>query len=185
MEALQNSKNHATHKQFVEAAKQIIMGERIQAFNIRGIAQAAGYTPATFYKYFANLDELIGYCIDSFIDDLEKSILNVLNLTEEIEKRDRLFFVAFTRYFVQYVGIFQLLFSENVLTIKKNPEITKRLVNFPIELLKIEEGDKQKSIKLAYKGIIGQLLFYINRYEPREYKDFDNEVKSILDSFNL
>jgi len=63
---------------FVEAADEIIQREGVGAVTIRKVADIAGYTSATLYNYFDNLNHLIFLAtmkhLEEYNDDLEQRV---------------------------------------------------------------------------------------------------------------
>lgn len=162
---------------FVNAAKEIIMSEKIIALNVRDISERAGYSPATLYKYFKDLNELTLHCVSSFVDDL----INYIKTSIETEKSDKSliykFFSAYTRYFVQYVGIYQLLFLETSSMIRNNAEINNKLYNLYSEFINESENPNIHKMFLQVNGL---MLFYLNRNTTRTYSEFSRQLEEII-----
>jgi AcrR family transcriptional regulator len=71
---------------FINAAREIIDKEGIEALTIRKVADLAGYNSATIYNYFTNLDHLISYVairdLKEYYLSLEEYIKNAKNAYE-------------------------------------------------------------------------------------------------------
>jgi AcrR family transcriptional regulator len=59
---------------FIEAARQIIEKEGINAINIRDVANLAGYNSATLYNYFNDIDDLIFFASLGYLEDYIKDL---------------------------------------------------------------------------------------------------------------
>jgi len=63
---------------FIDAAKQIIDTDGIEAVSARDVADIAGYNSATLYNYFDDLDHLVFYAslryLKDYIEELKSSI---------------------------------------------------------------------------------------------------------------
>ncbi len=170
-------KDSRTKNFFVNAAKEIIMSEKIVALNVRDVSERAGYSPATLYKYFKDLNELTLYCVSSFVDDLINHIKTYIDTDKSDKSLIIKFFTAYTRYFVQYVGIYQLLFLETSSMIRNNADVNTKLSNLYSEF--IQESD-YPNIKSLYLQINGLMLFYLNRNTTKSYSEFSQELQEIL-----
>lgn len=61
MESNKTKRKNRTLIYFIEAAKDIIKEEGMEALTIRKVADRAGYNSATIYNYFTDLDQLLLY----------------------------------------------------------------------------------------------------------------------------
>lgn len=68
----QSNKNQRVKSYFVQAAKDIIMKEGVENVSVRKIADQAGYTFTTIYKYFDDINELLQCVKAEMIQDLMK-----------------------------------------------------------------------------------------------------------------
>ncbi len=169
-----NIKEERTKKFFVDAAKEIIKGEGLAALNVRNIAERAAYSPATLYVYFKDLNNLINECIDSFIDELSTFIIaNYNNNDKDFYQQ---YYSLYIKYFIQYTGIFQLLFIETNSIFRKNTDLIDKLILIP-KIIK----PKYKIEEDQYFYIInGLLLLYLNRNYPISYNEFMSKVQNIF-----
>ncbi|MDR1061462.1 MAG: TetR/AcrR family transcriptional regulator, partial [Clostridiales bacterium] len=71
---IQNSTDRALRRQqrtvlyFIDAARDIIKKEGTKAATIRSVADLAGYTSATLYNYFDNLNHIIALATMNYLD---------------------------------------------------------------------------------------------------------------------
>lgn len=169
-----NIKEERTKGFFIQAAKEIIKGEGILALNVRNIAERAAYSPATLYAYFKDLNNLIKECVYSFVDDLAKFI------TEQNIPVDNNFtknyYKSFVRFFIQYPGIYQLLFIEANPILRNDKELIIKIKNIPIMI-----DDKYDFNQDNYFNQVNGLLFiYLNRSYPYSYQDFIKDFDKIF-----
>lgn len=179
-----NLKDTRTKKFFIDAAKEIIMSEKIVALNVRDVAQRAGYSPATLYAYFKDLNELTIKCIDSFLDDLENSIEETMKSQKADLPEIVKFYKGYTQYFIQYVGIYQLLFLEPQSLIRNHKDLCDRLYNMHKKYITINNYD-ENTLDLINFAVNGLLLFYLNRMNPVSYTDFSIKFSQILKKYNF
>ncbi|MBN1181484.1 MAG: TetR/AcrR family transcriptional regulator [Bacteroidales bacterium] len=174
---------------FIQAAKDILRGEGIQGISVRNVADQAGYSYATLYNYFEDINDLIFLCVADF---QEECILFIENRTKnERNGLDKLMatVLAYVRYFTEYPGIFDLFFLTRVGDFG-NKQTTIELIGNSLDKAcekdwkfcithKLVSNKRSAKIKLQLKYIVvGLLLFYINRRIPDSYSDFIHEAES-------
>lgn len=87
----QTQKNKAlrkirTMRYFIDAARDIIAAQGVEAVNIRDVATKAGYSSGSIYEYFVSIDELIAFAtIDGIYDFLGEIAAHVTNETDPLE----------------------------------------------------------------------------------------------------
>lgn len=174
---------------FIQAANEILRGEGISNLSVRNVAEKAGYSYATLYNYFKNIDELLSVCIFDFI---EEGKIFILKETKNIPKgKDKLEAIikSYIKFFIQYPGIFELFYSAK-LNGKNSREL---IVTFLEELCSedwnylISEGkftEEEVSIKKdTIKYVItGLLVLYNNLHFPNDYEQFQFKVKTQIES---
>ncbi|MBX3043737.1 MAG: TetR/AcrR family transcriptional regulator [Candidatus Kapabacteria bacterium] len=166
---------------FLESTKNIIKSEGVDALTVRSIADNAGYSFGTLYKYFKDIKELVTQSGLEFIAECEEYVLE--NTPESTNPSDRIKFKSgkYIEYFVQYSGIYNLLFLSG----KKSIGDIK---NYNHALLKMHQnvfgtefgsifGDKSREMLDLFINIInGGLLLYNNRLYPETFSEFRQRI---------
>lgn len=163
---------------FIDAAMEIIRGEGLVALNVRNVAEKAGFSYATLYNYFDDLKSLLNICIQSFQNECLDYIQSNISVREDDNKYLLSILNNFTNYFVQYPGIFTLLFLENKIMVTKSP-FEKDL--FSIITEKFDLKISEEKANLIYNFTVGSLLNYMNRNNVSDYKHFIIKLNSGLD----
>lgn len=57
--ARRSRERRARHREILEAAEKLFLEHGYEAFSLRGVAEATGYTPTAIYRYFDDKDELL------------------------------------------------------------------------------------------------------------------------------
>ena len=164
---------------FIQAANEILRGEGISNLSVRNVAEKAGYSYATLYNYFKNIDELLSVCIFDFIEEGKEFILDE---TKNIPKgKDKLEAIikSYIKFFIQYPGIFELFYIAPL----KNNKSAKAIISFLEDICDEDWIHMMQDSSLTNQAIVikkenvkyiitGLLLLYNNRRYPADYKSF-------------
>lgn len=176
---------------FIDAAKEIIKGEGLKCISTRNVSDRAGYSYATMYNYFKNINDLVFVCVGDFKNECLKNITSQIDRKKEpldiiLQKS-----VFFMKYFIEYTGVFELFYLEKINDIHAKQSTTEIIYNFFDEVcnensdwdnfIKEKDSINAKIVFSQLKNLItGMMLFYINRRQPNEYKEFmENSEKNI------
>jgi AcrR family transcriptional regulator len=185
---------------FVQATREILKSEGLKSVSARNIAQKAGYSYATIYNYFRDVKDLIFECVKDFQDEAEGIIRSQLKNEPAGIARIKGITNAYTRYFVEYPGIFELFFIEKVYDLAgKQPTINlinsflERLCeddwNYLVTKKLIKETDATSAKAKLLITTTGILLLYLHRQYPMDYKEFTErsswEINEILDGLSV
>jgi AcrR family transcriptional regulator len=176
---------------FIEAAKKIIRGEGIRAVSVRSIADEAGYSYATLYNYFNDIRDLLFFCIKDFLGECDDFIKSQKHPEKNGLERIRSLSKAYMNYFVQYPGIFDLMFMEKMPEIAYQERITVLIGDFFDNLFledlnycikkKILKEKAVKKLKEIHKVMVhGLLLFYLSRRSPWNYGEFIEKSEMMM-----
>ncbi len=182
---------------FIHATKEILKAEGIQSLSVRNIADKAGYSYATLYNYFKDVNELLFYCIVDFQEECKLFVEENTNKGTEGIDSLKATVVAYMRYFIEYPGIFDLFFivkmdnmgnKSSIINIINNSlgDVCESDWNY-CQTKNIIQVDEIEALKIQLKyTITGLLVFYLNRISPESYSEFiENSKKQIDDILNF
>lgn len=177
---------------FIEATKDMIKGEGLKSLSVRSIADRAGYSFATMYNYFRDVNELVFICAQDFFDDLSKFVNENIDQNkagkEMISQKTK----AYISFFTEYPGIFELFFIAKMGELG-NKVNTLNVINNSLDVIcsaewskLIDEGKETKeTVALISKSLkvttIGLLVAYMNRMDPRDYLEFKSNVNEQIE----
>jgi AcrR family transcriptional regulator len=170
---------------FIQAAMEILRGEGIRDLSVRHVAEKAGYSYATLYNYFKDLDNLLTACINEFLIENESIIQESIKYIPNGKQRLSLIYYTYIKYFIQYPGIFDLIYQTKL----KSSEARNLILTFLDRLCQedwnyiqseriYDENEvkiKQETAKLL---IIGSLLTYNNLHYPADFEQFQQTIKT-------
>ncbi|MDY0342371.1 MAG: TetR/AcrR family transcriptional regulator [Lentimicrobium sp.] len=168
---------------FIDATREILKGEGLKAVNVRAVSERAGYSFATLYNYFKDLNELIFICVQGFMTECEAMIDGEYSGLEPGIARIKKRMEIFIRYFTQYPDIFELFYIERMNDIGARQPTSNMIYLFTDKIIEEDVGNliknqtisksQAENLSLTLKNsIIGMLLFYNNRLQPTDYNDF-------------
>lgn len=168
---------------FIQAAKEILVGEGIKSLSVRSVSERAGYSYTTLYSYFIDLNDLIFYCVKDFyqecFDFVNNDSDNNAQGLDVIEHKA----MSYIKYFINYPSVFELFFIERVLNFGNKEETIKLITNSLTSMSKQNWDNlltnnildtntiNKKQVKLQLL-VTGLLIHYINRRDPAQYSEF-------------
>ena len=172
---------------FIESTKGLLRSEGLKSVNVRSVAENAGYSYATLYNYFKDLNELIFECVKDFQGECETLITAKTGQLEHGKGKIAIIVQEYITYFTEYPGIFELFFTERMTNMGKQKSTSELIYTFLDRLCDeewtfcINHGQltteevvgKKKQLRYA---VMGLLLFYLHRMQPDSYADFSVEV---------
>ena len=180
---------------FIQSTKELLRGEGLRAVSVRNIAEQAGYSYATLYNYFRDVNDLIFECVKDFQEECEAIVLEETKSIPRGTERLKGIVTSYAKYFVQYPGIFELFFIERVSDISRQTHSIDLIDSFLDRLCSeewdyclqagiFEEEEAERIQDLLKYTVTGLLLFYINRKKPETYADFirimDGQMNHLL-----
>lgn len=177
---------------FIQATKNILKGEGLKALSVRKIAEQAGYSFATMYNYFRDVNELVFLCASDFQEECREFVDDKTKTVSSGKEKLKAMTMAYINYFVEYPGIFELFYLEKVGDLG-HKQTTIDLICNSLDRICESEWDyciKKKLVDLKDAEIIksqlrymvvGSLLLYLNRMTPASYTDFIDQSKSQTD----
>lgn len=99
---------------FLDATKEILAEEGVKKVSVRKVGDRAGYSYATIYNYFKDLNELLTYCLADMLEDAYRAL--IVEKNEELDPVDQLirYGETYFTYFVENPVLFDLLFIEDL-----------------------------------------------------------------------
>jgi AcrR family transcriptional regulator len=168
---------------FIQAAKDLLKGEGLKSVNVRSVSDRAGYSFATLYNYFKDLNELIFICVEDFQTECWEIITSKTTKIPKGKEKIKAIAMAYISYFLEYPGVFVLFFLERWGNIG-NKQATSELIYTFLDRLCEEQwmhclkentvdSEKVASQKAQLRfAVMGMLLFYENRLQPESYPEF-------------
>lgn len=95
---------------FLDAAKEIIIRDGVDSASVRTVAEKAGYSYATLYNYFDDLDDMLEQVKEEMIKDLMDSVeKSALEFSHDIGGLMKLIEV-YTDYYFEQPNIFKFFY---------------------------------------------------------------------------
>jgi len=182
---------------FIQATKELLKGEGLKVVSVRNVAEQAGYSYATMYNYFKDIKELVFICVKDFMEECRQIVETECAEVPSGKEKIRAVFKSYIKYFIQYPGIFELFFLENMYDLGAKQPTSKMIFSFPDELCEKEwdycisqniyTKEETEQLKQDLKfAVTGMLLFYLNRRIPEDYNSFtkmvDGKLKQALNT---
>lgn len=177
---------------FVQAASELIKGEGFHSVSTRSVAERAGYSYATLYNYFKNMNDLIFECVKGFQKECELQVRSSTAETAHGREKIKAISLAYMDYFIEYPGVFELFFLERMGHIGDRKTTAQTIYSF-LDLLCAEDWDHcvrneiyndeqvEQLRPLLRNCTMGLLLFFENRHQPSDYNDFVSLVGEQID----
>lgn len=177
---------------FIQATKELLMGEGLANATVRNIAEKAGYSNAVLYNYFKDVKELIFLCCQDFMQQcrefIEDQVPSELTGIAKLKSIMR----AYTMYFVQYPVVFEIFYIEKISGLGRKQDTISEITSFLNDLLeptwqdiidlKIYDVQQIETIKpTLYSAISGMLLLYLNRQYPESFAEFNKALNQQLE----
>lgn len=177
---------------FIEATREILKGEGLKALNVRAVAERAGYSYATLYNYFKDLNELVFICVNDFMIECESFVEDHTREYQPGRQRLKQRMIALIRYFIQYPGIFELFYLERMNSLGSQHPTAAAIYRFTDSISdadlaamvneSVTDKETAENIRLSLRNAAtGMLLFYMNRMQPDRYKAFMETAERQLD----
>lgn len=175
---------------FLTAAKELIRGEGLKVVSTRNVAERAGYSYATLYNYFKDIRDLIFSCVEDFMAECREFITKEIPSTVSGDRALIAISNSYTKFFVQYPGIFDLFFQEKanqISTAKSNlgaiDALFDSLVDHEWKVLKNQKKSTDRAIAKAQEfhklALHGLLMLYLNNRTNDDYEEIMNQVGEI------
>ncbi len=105
---------------FVDATEKIMQDEGLEKVTIRKISDLAGYSSATIYSYFDNIDHLILFSSMKFLDEYIKALPDYIGGAESSLDLLRNMWDCFCEYSFQRADVYNAIFFTKLKKNSKN-----------------------------------------------------------------
>jgi AcrR family transcriptional regulator len=173
---------------FLSATKDIIRAEGVGAVSARSVAERAGYSYATLYNYFNDVRDLVFSCVNDFMEECRAFVAQEAGKaapgTETLKSVSR----GYAKFFVQYPGIFALMYTHKPGEIGTVASGIGELGEFFESLAKPDtarDGGKNEATRVKMHGwaLNGLLMLYLNRRVQMDFKSFMEQVDALAGRF--
>ena len=110
-EEFARQKNELVRNGFIQAAKELILREGVEAVSVRKIAQATGYSYATIYHYFSDLNALLLSVKEQMVDDVSAHLMSVdfapFQTVSDLQRVNR----AYAQYYLDKPHVYHFFYS--------------------------------------------------------------------------
>ena len=182
-------KNEQVKEGFVQAAKEIILREGVAAVSARKIAQAAGYSYATIYHYFTDLDALLLAVKERMVEDvamhLSSADASPFRSIEDLKRVNR----AYAQYYLENPNIYHFFYSYRFAN-EVNPDYDLHFQDGWVLAYRnfVEEGLlREEDVIIAAKTVIYALqgllsLYFSSNGMTREafFRDLDDMAEYLF-----
>lgn len=171
---------------FLDSSKNIIKSEGIRAITVRSIADNAGYSYGTLYNYYKDVKELIYKSAVEFMAECKEYVLSQKFEGKSNKDSIKLKAAKYTEYFIQYNGVYELLFIVGKNQIGNFDEFNKEFIKMNIEIFgddfkSLFEDKNDEMLNMFINIISGNLLLYLNRMFPTDYLEFKKSMEFQID----
>ncbi len=176
---------------FIDAATMILKDEGPAGISARNVAARAGYSYATLYNYFKDINELVFACLNLFCDECSYFVKNDCQGSNEGVEQIKCVTRAYAKYFLQNPGIFELFFvhkasDKSYQGVALANDLLKKLTRQSMQLLIENEQLKPEKAENINNQLLfsttGMLLLFLNRNYPRSFSEFVSQLDEMLDS---
>ncbi|HOO74300.1 MAG TPA: TetR/AcrR family transcriptional regulator [Tepiditoga sp.] len=183
-------KRERTENYFKEAAKKIITEKGYHEISARNIAKEAGYSYATIYNYFRDIEELIFICIEDFFSELYDFIKEKSSGTEGKEELYA-FIYGYLEFFIKNPEKFKTIFMYNFeklpLTFSGENYVPQAIIYLTektelyLENNGISKEEAYMRISILSNVLNSELMFYIGKRSSVSEKEFFSAIKKQIE----
>ncbi|MFW0785441.1 TetR/AcrR family transcriptional regulator [Gordonia sp. CPCC 206044] len=108
-------KGHRTEGAMLDAARQVFAEKGYLNAKVSDIAVAANRSPASFYNYYDNKEQILEALLGQFSADILEATLEAKtgDPLEGIRGAVRAYWVSYRRYLPEIIGVFQMSMTDN------------------------------------------------------------------------
>ena len=194
MDDKKDLKRQRIKKYFIGAAREIIIREGFESVSARKVADMAGFSYATIYNYFKDLNHMMREVKESMIVELYENLQNKMQWsTYDIEELKRSLRI-YVEYYFENPNIFKFFYFYSFGSSDDNLEKQSEGIDYAniwseaFKGLIREEQMQEKEIDVAAKTLIyiihGLITLYFSNHgdltEEKVYDELDRMVDYVL-----
>lgn len=147
---------------FIETTKNIIIEHGVDAVSARKVADIAGYTFATIYNHFSNMDELL---FETRAKVIAEIISFLHNKVTEGNKQDAVYtiFKNYIDYFIEHPNYFQFLFYKKLDNEHGDFEANNEYMLLGQILIEAIDDTDTSDCNTVFFAVHGMLMIYISQ----------------------
>lgn len=187
----QNLKKSRIVTYFLDAAKEIIINEGVENVSVRKIADSAGYSYATIYNYFSDLNDLLRLVRGVMINDLVKELhISMEHFSHDIEGLKKIF-QKYMAYFFENPNAFRFFFLTPIKNTENKQEQMEGGPDFNemwkmtfMELIqegKLKEEDMENLAKTLIYIMHGMLTLSFSGNGALTQEEVNRDLEKIID----
>lgn len=173
---------------FIQATKDLLKGEGLRSVSVRSVADRAGYSFATMYNYFRDINELLFHCVSDFQDECNAFVAERVSKLKPGDNRLKLSVVAYMEYFSEYPGIFELFFMARGIDLGNKPSTLSVINNSLYSACRPDieycianrmwtKKEIEEKMRFLQSFCSGSMLHYLNRMSPSSYAEFISNAR--------
>lgn len=176
---------------FMEAAKGIILEEGFQNISVRKVADRAGYSYATLYNYFKDLDHLLWYVGIDLLKDLKSNLAG--RSMEQAATREELIhnFKYYTNFFLDNPNAYRFIYfyqsGERPEELEKEAfgedlkDIMIRILSKFVQEGKIKPEHMEGAVTVSIYSLQGMLVMYFSNKVDMKKADIFKGIETVVD----
>ena len=174
---------------FIDAAKNAVIKKGVSNVTVREIAEIAGFSYATIYNYFKDLNHLLWHVVMSCIDDLVHTLDRHLENKPYTFSRIKEIYQEYIGYFLQRPNIFRLIFFHQIgdppkefQDYRDDPQLALLLLsNLKDSRCRvISKGEISVLARIITSSIHGMLSLYLSKKTDQNPADLKQNVDNML-----
>lgn len=154
--------NERMKSYFIEAGYDILKEKGVEQLTVRNIAKRAGYSYATIYNYFNNVEELmwsIGLKVLEELAQILEDYYHEIRQNKKCSKLLKLTYIKYIDFYLENENIYQFIFFEQLDITDFNFQIDKpEPILFDLQQKIMQQCVEEDLINVNKKRIAGELL---------------------------
>lgn len=190
-EGRQDLKRQRIMMYFVDAAKALVVKEGVEGVSVRKVAEIAGYSYATLYNYFRDLNELLWEVRKTMVMDLAVSLQEKLSDVVMDEEGIKMVFRAYLTYYFENARIFRFFYFHKLVKPQKGTTEREEGTEFDAMMRatfsrlvyegKLKESEIDVVGRTCIYAVHGMLTLYFSDHGERTKEEIYQELDEMVD----